>query len=242
MIAKKFLVMLFYFMCNNLVCAKKIEEIFTCINETECDEVMETAVEGVYNSTSIGTSSTAHSTQTTNINAVPTMQTPQRIKHSNEARDRIVYKIESDVCECDLTTSSCNINCCCDKDCNDFHLTVFSHCENHQAELFDKRYCYNRNFIQRNNTPFVLEKLANNLFCILYDNLPPTYSINNDLDIKTEKDIRETMKPNRLTWQWADQIRVPEYNTSSPYQDGDVIWKIHNNYIKPFGTFISLRI
>ena len=239
MIAKKFLVMLFYFMCNNLVCAKKIEEIFTCINETECDEVMETAVEGVYNSTSIGTSSTAHSTQTTKIEAVPTMQTPQRIKHSNEARDRIVYKIESDVCECDLTTSSCNINCCCDKDCNDFHLTVFSHCENHQAELFDKRYCYNRNFIQRNNTPFVLEKLANNLFCILYDNLPPTYSINNDLDIKTEKDIKETMKPNRLTWQWADQIRVPEYNTSSPYQDGDVIWKIHNNYIKPFEVLQS---
>lgn len=77
--------------------------------------------------------------------------------------------------------SSCNINCCCDKDCNEFHLTTFSHCENHAAELYDKRYCYHRNFIERNNTPFILEKLANNLFCILYDNLPPTYSINNDL-------------------------------------------------------------
>lgn len=77
--------------------------------------------------------------------------------------------------------SSCDINCCCDKDCNDFHLTVFSYCENYQPELFDKRYCYNRNFIQRNNTPFILEKLANNLFCILYDNLPPTYSISNEL-------------------------------------------------------------
>lgn len=77
--------------------------------------------------------------------------------------------------------SSCNINCCCDIDCNHFHLSAFSNCQNYHVELYDSRYCYNRNFIQRNNTPFIFEKLANNLFCILYDNLPSMYSTNNNL-------------------------------------------------------------
>ena len=139
---------------------------------------------------------------------------------------------------------------------------MFSYCESHQPELFDKRYCYNRNFIQRNNTPFILEKLANNLFCILYDNLPPTYDINYEVvrlkcimnvklnfivklfilfnfiqDIKTAEDLREVINSNRPTWKWTDQIYIPEYNTSTPYQDGDVMWIIYNNYIQPFGIY-----
>ncbi|XP_054000504.1 tectonic-3 [Hylaeus anthracinus] len=236
-------VMFFYLMCYELIFSKKIEDIFTCMNETECDELIEknaseeslsTTVESIHNSTSVSTSDSTYSTQITKVQTIPTMQTPLKIEYNSGTRNHTVHKIQSDVCECDLTTSSCDINCCCDKDCNDFHLTVFSHCENHQAELYDKRYCYNRNFIERNNTPFILEKLANNLFCILYDNLPPTYNDNSDLDIKTEKDLREAMASNRLKWNWEGQLHVPEYTTSSLYQDGDIIWRILNNYIQPF--------
>lgn len=82
---------------------------------------------------------------------------------------------------CFVQKFSCDINCCCDMDCNQFHLSAFSHCQAHHVKLYDSRYCYNRNFIQRNNTPFILEKLGNNLFCVVYDNIPSTYSVDNDL-------------------------------------------------------------
>ncbi|KYM79603.1 B9 domain-containing protein 2 [Atta colombica] len=88
---------------------------------------------------------------------------------------------KKEIRECDLIISSCNINCCCDIDCNHSHVSAFSYCQNYHVELYDSRYCYNHNFIQRNNTPFIFEKLANNLFCILYDNLPSMYSTNNNL-------------------------------------------------------------
>lgn len=50
------------------------------------------------------------------------------------------------------------------------------------------------------------------------------------------------MNPNRLTWKWEDQLHVPEYNISSPYQDGDILWKIHDNYIEPFGLYYYAHI
>nr|XP_012135228.1 PREDICTED: tectonic-3-like [Megachile rotundata] len=238
-----FLSIFLYLTFNQLIHTKKLEDILTCANETECDELVEkdvsqgtlsTTTDSIYNttSTSTSTSSSIYPTQITKIN-ISTMQTPHKIKYNSELKNHTVHKVESAVCECDLTVSSCDINCCCDKDCNEFHLTVFSHCEDHPAELYDKRYCYHKNYIERNNTPFILEKLANNLFCILYDNLPPTYSITNDLDIKTNKDLKEAMNPNRLTWKWKDQLYVPEYNNSSPYKDNDIIWKIHDNYVEP---------
>ncbi|XP_076295297.1 tectonic-3 [Lasioglossum baleicum] len=243
MVEKPFVLMFVYLICNDVIHAKKIEEIFSCANETECNDLVEkdetdslsTTVKSTYTSTTDSTNNPVDLTEIVRIRITPTAQTPRKIKTNNEIRNHSIHKIQSDMCECDLVVSSCDINCCCDKDCSDFHLTVFSHCKYNQAELYDKRYCYGRNFIQRNNTPFVIEKLASNLFCILYDNLPPTYSVTNDLDIKTEKDLRAAMKPNRLKWKWEDQVRVPEYNAHNPYQDGDILWIIHNaSSIQPF--------
>ncbi|XP_076548891.1 tectonic-3 [Osmia lignaria lignaria] len=240
-----FILTFFYLMLNQLTYTKKLEEIFTCANETECDELTEkdisqetlsTPIDSIYNTTSVNTSTTTSSSvypiQTTKLN-ISSIQKSHKIKYNDKIKNHTIHKVQSTICECDLTVSSCNINCCCDKDCNEFHLTTFSHCENHAAELYDKRYCYHRNFIERNNTPFILEKLANNLFCILYDNLPPTYSINNDLNIKTNKDLKEAINPNRLTWRWKDQLYVPEYNNPSLYKDDDIIWKIQSNYVQP---------
>ncbi|XP_068972062.1 tectonic-1-like [Bombus flavifrons] len=242
MFTTKFMLMVLYLILNESIYAKKLEEIFTCINETECDELIEkdileetsTTAENIYNTTNNIISSSMYPTQSPKIQTIPITEMPRKIQFNNEFRNQSVYKMHSDICECDLTISSCDINCCCDKDCNSFHFTVFSYCESHQPELFDKRYCYNRNFIQRNNTPFILEKLANNLFCILYDNLPPTYDINNKLDIKTEKDLRKAINSNRPTWKWEDQLHVPGYITFSHYQDDGVIWIVYNNYIQPF--------
>ncbi|XP_072764156.1 tectonic-3 isoform X2 [Anoplolepis gracilipes] len=126
---------------------------------------------------------------------------------------------------------SCDINCCCDRDCNQFHLSAFSHCKNYHVELYDSRYCYNRNFIQRNNTAFILEKLGNNLFCILYDNLPSTYNADNDLKLNSEKDLQK-MVEKKYKWKLKDNIGLPKYNLSKSYQHGDILWKLHNKSIE----------
>lgn len=77
--------------------------------------------------------------------------------------------------------SSCDINCCCDLDCCDHQIEAFSFCSNIHEKIYDSRYCYSRNFIYRNASKFILEKLADNLFCIVYDNLPPVYTVNNNV-------------------------------------------------------------
>nr|XP_033331976.1 tectonic-3-like [Megalopta genalis] len=52
--------------------------------------------------------------------------------------------------------------------------------------------------------------------------------------MKTEKDLRVAINPDRLKWKWEDQVHVPEYNSSDAYQDGDIMWIIQNAYIQPF--------
>lgn len=118
-------------------------------------------------------------------------------------------------------------------DCKDHHLKVFTHCKDYHTELYDSRYCYSRNFIERNNTPFILEKLANNLFCILYDNLPPVYSVNNNLVINNQKDLWKEINKDKPKWKFEHHQSMFMYNITSIYKEGDLVWKLQNNYIKP---------
>ncbi|XP_018377352.1 PREDICTED: tectonic-3-like [Trachymyrmex cornetzi] len=138
---------------------------------------------------------------------------------------------KKEICECDLITSSCNINCCCDIDCNHSHLSAFSYCQNYHEELYDSRYCYNRNFIQRNNTPFIFEKLANNLFCILYDNLPSMYSTNNNL-VLYEEELWKIIEMNNYKWEVRHSKILLKYNLSKYYQHGDILWKLHDKSVE----------
>ncbi|XP_032676748.1 tectonic-1-like isoform X2 [Odontomachus brunneus] len=128
---------------------------------------------------------------------------------------------------------SCDINCCCDIDCNNFQLSAFSYCQDHHANLYNSQYCYNWNFIQRNNTSFILEKLTNNLFCILYDNLPSAYNIDNDLVLQNEKDLWEVIQVIKYKWNFKNHKTIPKSNLSKRYQHGDILWKLNNEYIEP---------
>lgn len=110
MFSIKFILMFLYLISNESVYAKKGEEIFTCVNETECvytlEETSSTTVENIYNTTnSIISSSTQTPTQTPTFQLVPTTQVPHKIKFNNEARNQSLYKIDSDICECDLTVN-----------------------------------------------------------------------------------------------------------------------------------------
>lgn len=84
------------------------------MNETECDELIEkealeeslsTTTESIHNSSSINTSNSTYSTEITKIETISTMQIPHKIQYNNGTRNHTIHKIQSDVCECDLTVS-----------------------------------------------------------------------------------------------------------------------------------------
>ncbi|KAK2579031.1 hypothetical protein KPH14_002824 [Odynerus spinipes] len=228
---------------------ENIEDIITCLKGTNCDEFpetdnyTETYEEDNVSSISFPNVTIANIPETTpSNNLINVTQSTQLDKTTPsitlnkldvEIKNHSIHKMQSDICECDLTVASCDVNCCCDMDCKDYQLTVFTHCKDYHTELYDSRYCYSRNFIERNNTPFILEKLANNLFCILYDNLPPMYSISRNSVIHNQKDLWAEINKNKPKWKFEHHQNMFMYNVSSTYKEGDFIWKLQNNYLKP---------
>ncbi|XP_018315478.1 tectonic-3 [Mycetomoellerius zeteki] len=232
---------------------KPIEDISICINDTDCRESINSTIytqipeidnpflkdlsndtdEDKIFTTTIPTgiiSSRININTTEQLEVQSTFTTiSSPVVHPSGYETLALEKRE--ICECDLIKSSCNINCCCDIDCNHFHLSAFSNCQNYHVELYDSRYCYNRNFIQRNNTPFIFEKLANNLFCILYDNLPSMYSTNNNLVLYNE-DLWKIIEINNYKWETRHSKISLKYNLSKYYQHGDVLWKLHDKSVE----------
>ena len=46
-------------------------------------------------------------------------EVPKKFNNTN-------YEYETNFCTCDLTESSCDINCCCDEECNKEDVKAFS--------------------------------------------------------------------------------------------------------------------
>ncbi|XP_066599520.1 tectonic-3 [Prorops nasuta] len=226
--------------------------IFSCINETDCEESFpsstnievttllneDMATEDAINLASNVTSNlvieetVSESTTIETAASAPILSTKMFI-FNNLRNNQTLSKRNNEICDCDVKVSSCDINCCCDNDCKQYQLEAFSHCKDHYPELYDSRYCYNRNFIARNNTPFLLEKLASNLFCILYDNLPPTYASSDTMVIKGYKDLQNKVTSRAPRWTADDSNLYSEYNISNTYHDGDIIWKLQEKILEP---------
>ncbi|KAJ3226233.1 Tectonic-1 [Clydaea vesicula] len=78
------------------------------------------------------------------------------------------YNTNLGSCSCDLTQNHCDINCCCDKDCNPEQIQkLFTNCEKifETSSSTTKDYCgflFNReNFIEKKNLGFCLVKNNN---------------------------------------------------------------------------------
>ncbi|XP_016838374.1 tectonic-3 [Nasonia vitripennis] len=141
-------------------------------------------------------------------------------------------------CSCDLTTSVCDINCCCDLDCTEYHFKVFSHCIDREIDKEkDNWYCHEKPFFRHNDTRFILEKIVDSLFCVASDNLPPVYSATSHLQIKDEKSFKKVIdnnKPSKFKWTLEQmKLIVPEFNISNSYRHGDILWKINKNSLQP---------
>ncbi|XP_011497165.1 PREDICTED: tectonic-3-like [Ceratosolen solmsi marchali] len=133
----------------------------------------------------------------------------------------------------------CDINCCCDSDCTEHDSKVFSRCIDREIDKEkDSWYCHEKPFFRHNETRFIFKKIVDSLFCIASDNLPPMYSASSDLQIEDKssfKNIISNNKPSSFKWKLDKKnISFQNFNVSSQYHYGDILWTINKNSLQPF--------
>ncbi|XP_054714788.1 tectonic-3-like [Uloborus diversus] len=110
---------------------------------------------------------------------------------------------DEDICSCDLLVNICDINCCCDQDCTEQDMTTFSECYS-QNLTPDKNYCYQKDLILRNNTPYKMEKdPESSLFCIVHDNFKEHLRFKDMPIIESHRDLKlilKNQKENKFSW------------------------------------------
>lgn len=116
-----FLLLHFAFLSYKIVSLEKIEDIITCLKGTECDESADTNnYTETYEEDSLSSNVTItnFSESTSSINLINITQDPQSeitttapsiIMHKFDPEiENIIYKKQSDICECDLTVTILN--------------------------------------------------------------------------------------------------------------------------------------
>lgn len=110
---------------------------------------------------------------------------------------------DEDICNCDLTSNSCDINCCCDLDCKEEDMQIFSECS-HQVLTADENYCYQKDIILRNNTVYKMVRNSNNgLFCIVHDNFKHRLRFKDMPVLKSHRDLNAVLNYKyKTTYSW----------------------------------------
>ncbi|XP_027219916.2 tectonic-3 [Penaeus vannamei] len=130
--------------------------------------------------------------------------------------------IVDDFCLCDLKVGYCDINCCCDEDCDADDRLVFSHCLERPQNILDPRYCFQQRLIFSNNTEYTVEFNDGGLFCIITDNLPErtTYTA---VEGATNIEEFEDLKKEEPHYSWVQNQPSLKFS-EEPYIDGSPLW------------------
>ncbi|KAI0210093.1 Tectonic-3 [Lamellibrachia satsuma] len=72
------------------------------------------------------------------------------------------------LCTCDLSVKACDVNCCCDTDCDNSDRAAFSRCID-APKISDSRMCVQQSLIFIENSPFQ-STVERDLLCIKVDN------------------------------------------------------------------------
>ncbi|XP_015111820.1 tectonic-3 [Diachasma alloeum] len=172
----------------------------------------------------------------------PTPRAPDPPVETDLKPNSIELNPAGNACPCDLLPSTCDINCCCDLDCKEYQLSVFSHCYdyNQATKLYDSRYCYRTDFIKKNRTDFILDRLADNLFCISHDNLPPFYTSITTIEVQNRRNFEEVLKaheedestPLSFQWQEEETQELEKFKANAPYVHGDLLRTYDNKSMR----------
>ncbi|KAG8175322.1 hypothetical protein JTE90_002867 [Oedothorax gibbosus] len=185
----------------------------------------------------------ANLTNTTQPDMVVTEDGETTEKNTPEQIQKYLYFATSDedICSCDLNSNYCDINCCCDPDCSEEDVKVFSNC--HSRPLVpDKYYCYQSDIILKNNTVYKMVKdPESSLFCIVHDNLKqhlrfneiPVLKSHRDLDtlleyqskfISSWKDKEDSVEPESINLKAGSPIKIEYLNAKQKV--GNTFWKL----------------
>lgn len=168
-------------------------------------------------STILTTPSTSTTTEQTKQPISTTQAPDNQKKETNETDLSIIFKNATRYCQCDLTSNFCDLNCCCDHDCSFSERKLFSTCLNNESNLhlLDSKYCYNQNFIFKNNTNYVLERITNlgGLFCIYTDNTKQQSYLMDKKIVKNLKDLNALNLRPEFNWTLNSKLN---YDLSTP--------------------------
>ena len=172
------------------------------------------------------TSTTTTAAPTTSKTTTSTTTAPP----TDQDNERSVY-IPGPHCTCDITEHSCDVNCCCDKDCSQSDRSVFSYCIPMVPYNVNQRHCYRTNFIYANNSQYAIAQNPglNDLFCIYTNNL---MDVGTFMDRDPIENITEfgKLKTRHRPFIWPSE-QEKENKADSPfsmknYKAGSPIWTL----------------
>ncbi|XP_062616316.1 tectonic-3-like isoform X2 [Saccostrea cucullata] len=150
---------LFLFMLLTSVNASTTVETTTANNLT----VSTTDATTVETTTTEATTTQVQTTTTT----IPPTTTPPIQTFDPSA---VAANINLGRCWCDVTGNACDINCCCDTDCDQTDIASFDgQCKESPISV-DARYCVQEEVILTDDSVYTSEKTQSGLFCIYKDN------------------------------------------------------------------------
>ncbi|XP_077292747.1 tectonic [Arctopsyche grandis] len=114
-------------------------------------------------------------------------------------------------CHCDLVKWACDVNCCCDIDCDESDRQIFTEC--------------------LNEVKFVMN--PNLEYCNSKKNLPPVLNTDHYEVIKSSDEINKVVKTH---YSWPSSVKNTHkiFDNSKPYSHSDDIWILMNSTLQFF--------
>ena len=138
---------------------EKLEPEMAVTGITPTDEA-ETTTTSTEESTSSSSTTSSTTTTTTTKKSTPASTKRPKKDEAPPSNEPPVYNHTAfragPFCTCDLTPSSCDVNCCCDLDCSGDDAAAFSGCTHVKPHNVDPRYCYKTEFIYGNNSQVII--------------------------------------------------------------------------------------
>ncbi|XP_030755412.1 tectonic-3 [Sitophilus oryzae] len=140
---------------------------------------------------------------------------------------------ETHSCTCNLKINICDINCCCDPDCQQADKAVFAYCTVEENYFYDTRYCHYIQYIYVNNSQVEWHVKQEGMFCVVSKNMPKSYLVQKDKPIKSFDATRKEIIGKAF---WSGDNFTPNINDNIPkilkhYKYGDPIIVIKNSSI-----------
>ncbi|XP_048727390.2 tectonic-3-like isoform X2 [Ostrea edulis] len=129
-------------------------------------------------------------------------------------------------CWCDITGNACDINCCCDTECDTTDKASFDSCKEAPVSV-DSQYCVQEEVILTENSVYTSQTSQDGLFCIYTDN-------NQQRNYYTTPDMISSLNTfNVYRDRYASYTYLPTTSADTTYSQfykvGDPIFVVYEN-------------